>query len=162
MDQIKYAPAAMIWNPVVLDKELLLQEADQEQRKAIASLLSDNGLPVSDLNVSVKLFALTDQKRLIGSAGLELYGAKALLRSMSVIDNSKGRGLGKKICLSVEEMAKKAGIRVLYLVTTTAAGFFEKLGYQPTSREKLPADILSSAQFNGVCPATAIIMKKAL
>lgn len=161
MDVLKYA-ATTAWEAVALSNGLLLQEADQEQRQDIRALLSANGLPVSDLASTVKLFALTDQKQLMGSAGLELYGTNALLRSMSVIEHNKGRGLGKKICLAIEAMAKKAGIGVLYLVTTTAAGFFEKMGYLPVRRENLPADILSSAQFNGICPASATIMQKTL
>lgn len=162
MDETKHAAAAEAWSPVALDNGLLLQEADQEQRQAIISLLSANGLPVSDLDSSVKLFALTDQNQLIGAAGLERYGTNALLRSMSVIEHSKGQGLGRKLCLAVEVKAKQAGIGVLYLLTTTAAGFFEKGGYQPASRENLPVDLLSSAQFKGICPASATLMKKVL
>ena len=144
------------------EEQIVLQEASLAQRKEIFELLSANKLPVNDLVEGVKLYALTHNGSLVGSAGLELYGNKALLRSVSVADGGKGMGLGKLISKEIETIARKAGVEELFLVTTTAEGFFGKLGYRSIQRDEVPQAVLVSGQFNGICPSSAAIMKKAI
>ena len=145
-----------------LTTKAVLQEATPAQRKEITALLNSNNLPASDLTETVKLYALTYQDKVAGSAGLELYGNKALLRSVSVDDTLKGNGWGKLICHEIENIARKEGVSALYLITTTAESFFGKLGYRSISRNEVPGPLLVSAQFNGICPASAAIMIKIL
>ncbi len=152
----------LVFQPRRLESGLQLQQADPDQRQAIVDLLNNNGLPVSDIDASVLLFALINNKRVVGAAGLEIHGSKGLLRSVCLEDSSKGRGWGMQLCREMEHLARHAGIDELYLVTTSAAPFFEKLGYSNISRQSVPAAVLSSAQFNGICPASATIMAKHL
>lgn len=144
------------------ENSLQLQEASQAQRKSILALLKANKLPVTDITEKVKLYALTRNGQVLGSAGLEIWGTKALLRSVSVADEGKGKGWGKFITLEIEEFARIEGIDELLLVTTTAEGFFRKLGYSSIHRQEVPEAVTSSAQFSGICPASAAIMKKTL
>lgn len=145
-----------------LQNDAVLQEATPAQRKEITGLLNSNKLPASDLAETVKLYALTYQDKVVGSAGLELYGNNGLLRSVSVDETFKGKGWGKFISHEAENIARKKGITALYLVTTTAESFFGKLGYRSISRNEVPGPLLVSAQFNGICPTTAAIMLKVL
>ncbi|WP_224999933.1 arsenic resistance N-acetyltransferase ArsN2 [Cesiribacter sp. SM1] len=142
------------------EHELLLREATPGQRQEIAALLSTNKLPVNDLTEAVTLYALMYNGNLAGSAGLEIYGTQALLRSVSVADSGKGRGWGKFISHEIEKLAQQQGIEELYLVTTTAEGFFQKLGYRKVERSNVAEAVLVSGQFNGICPASAAIMVK--
>lgn len=141
---------------------LHLQEASLLQRPAIIELLLANKLPVHDLTEAVKLYGLYLEGELAGSAGLEIWGDKALLRSVCVADRAKGKGLGKYINQQIENLARSAGIGALYLVTTTAEGFFEKEGYRKIAREEVPQTVRQSGQFNGICPSSAAVMMKKL
>jgi N-acetylglutamate synthase-like GNAT family acetyltransferase len=142
------------------ENKLLLGEATPDQREEIAALLSANKLPVNDLTAGAKLYALMHNGSLVGSAGLEVYGNAALLRSVSVADSGKGRGWGKFISHEIEKLAQQQGINEFFLVTTTAEGFFQKLGYWKVERKEVPEALLVSGQFNGICPASATIMAK--
>ena len=86
----------------------------------------------------------------------------ALVRSIAVSDSSKGRGLGKEIISSLEKIARDKKITSLYLLTTTAAEFFHKLGYSQLKREQAPAEIKNSTEFRDVCPSSATLMHKEL
>src|SRR5262245_15087052 len=66
--------------------------------------------------------------------GIELLGASALLRSLVVRPDLRSTGLGKALVARAEAHARAHGVRALYLLTTTAAGFFERRGYVPASR----------------------------
>lgn len=144
------------------NKTLLIREAGASDRQAIAALLMANHLPVDDLTDGIKLYALLHEGQLAGSAGLEIYGSTALLRSVSVADGGKGRGWGTFISQEIEKLALRQGIQALYLVTTTAEAFFRKLGYRTIERSAVPEAVLVSGQFNGICPASAAIMVKQL
>jgi amino-acid N-acetyltransferase len=50
----------------------------------------------------------------------------------------------------------------LYLLTTTAEGYFPKLGFERISRGDVPASIQASVEFTSACPASAIVMCKRL
>jgi len=48
------------------------------------------------------------------------------------------------------------------LLTTTAADFFPKFGFEPIARADVPASVQSSIEFTSACPATATVMRKTL
>lgn len=63
-----------------------------------------------------------------GVVGLEVYGKVALLRSLAVSATSRGNGYGKDLVARAERYAQSLGVTEIYLLTTTAATFFEQLG----------------------------------
>lgn len=120
-------------------------------------------LPSEDLaNPHVQLFGLNDEAGLKGIGGLETYGEHALIRSVAVNEDFKGQGLGKLICDELEQIAAKSGVKSLYLLTTTAASFFEHRGYSVISREQFPDVLKSTGQFSNLCPVSAICMMKTI
>ncbi|MNR54976.1 acetyltransferase [compost metagenome] len=86
----------------------------------------------------------------------------ALLRSLAVAPEARGSGLGQALVRFAEREAAARHIGRLYLLTNTAAPFFAKLGYQATARETAPPAIRRSAQFSGLCPASASFLSKRL
>ena len=54
-----------------------------------------------------------------------------------------------------ESEARARGITALYLLTTTAAGFFERLGYKPHNRTTVSPSIAATAEFSSLCLDTA-------
>jgi amino-acid N-acetyltransferase len=97
-----------------------------------------------------------------GLVGLELYGADALLRSLAVAENARGKGLGSTLIDHAEQYAASKGVRSLYLLTTTAEGFFKRLGYERIERSNAPSSIGRTREFAGLCPASSALMLKSL
>jgi amino-acid N-acetyltransferase len=141
---------------------LQLQQSRPAQRQEILALLTANQLPVADITEAVTLYVLTKGGSMVGTAGLEKYGTAALLRSVSIVDEGKGRGWGSELVQLLEEDALREGIREFYLLTTTAEGFFSKRGYRRIQRQEVPDAVAASGQFKGICPASAPIMRKRL
>jgi amino-acid N-acetyltransferase len=70
--------------------------------------------------------------------------------------------LGVSLVSGAETWAAGQGVKILYLLTTTAAGFFARLGYVAAPRSAAPAAIAATAQFAGLCPASSTFMCKVL
>lgn len=99
---------------------------------------------------------------LAGAAGLEVLGEAGLLRSVAVDEGHRGLGLGKRLVEAMEDHAREAGVRELYLLTLTAEDFFAGLGYRKIPREQAPAGIAGTTQFSELCPASSCFMLKVI
>lgn len=95
---------------------------------------------------------------IVACAALEIDGADALLRSVAVTAELRGAGLGRQIVDRAEAEARDLGVRTLYLLTTTAERFFDKLGYHTMDRAKVPEVVRGSAEFSACSSAGAIAM----
>lgn len=95
---------------------------------------------------------------LAGVAGLEVYGGAGLLRSVAVAPEHRGTGLGGLLVRDRLEWAVKRRLRAIYLLTTTAADFFECMGFWPVERDSVPESIRTSEQYRSACPASATVM----
>jgi SAM-dependent methyltransferase len=126
----------------------------------VVQLLQTENLPTDDLSPELSGFVLARvQGTLVGVAGLELYGPDALLRSVVVSQAYRGSGLARRLTSELQKLARQQGVQNLYLITTTADGYFAKQGYQPVGRDQVPAAIRATAQFSGLCPASAVVMR---
>lgn len=122
--------------------------------------LSDAGLPTDDVEESGRVFfrAMAANGDTIGFSGIERCGEDVLLRSLVVLPEHRGRTVG---VLITEETLNAAGTySSAFLATTTAARFFERLGFVPVERAAVPRAILSTRQLSGICPSTATIMQR--
>jgi amino-acid N-acetyltransferase len=130
----------------------------------LTTLLAGCDLPTSDLvaNALVRLYGGRIDGELVGVVGFEPFGQVALLRSLAVAPSQRGKGLGQALVASAEAHATAQGIDSLYLLTTTAAAFFARLGYTTVERALAPAAIRATRQFAGLCPAAATLMCKRL
>lgn len=130
----------------------------------IAKLLAACELPVADVAPGAHLafFGIHQGASLVAVVGLETCPPAALLRSLAVATDARGQGLGKKLVAFAERQAREAGVKRLYLLTTTAADFFSKLGYAAADRADAPPAIRETAEFAGLCPATSAFMVKNL
>lgn len=131
----------------------------------IRDLLHASDLPTDDLSAKLLAHFRTARAKgqLVGCVGLEpLDGRIALLRSLAVKADHRDLGVASRLCEDIEEHARGAGIVTLYLLTTTASGYFTTRGYSPIDRDALPASVRATAEFRQLCPATAVAMKKDL
>jgi amino-acid N-acetyltransferase len=127
---------------------------------AIFDLLDRSKLPRDGLgdHIATTLVA-RDGRHLVGTAALELYGASALLRSVAVAAEQRGRGLGQALTSAALDLARRRGVRTVYLLTETAADFFPKFGFRPIPRSEVDQAVLRSTEFTTACPASALVMK---
>ena len=99
-------------------------------------------------------------EKLIGVVAVELYGEYGLLRSLAVNDEFRGLSIGKKLVAEAENWSINNGLKQLFLLTTTAADFFPKLGWEITERSAVPESVAASTEFASVCPSSAVCMFK--
>lgn len=140
---------------------ITLQQADGADIKRIESLLDANGLPSQDIGAPEPRFFLAyANTECIGAGGIEIHGSDGLLRSVVILEANRGQGYGAALCDSLEEYAGTNGVETLYLLTTTAAPFFRRCGYETVAREDVPRPIQDTTEFTDLCPASATCMVK--
>ena len=143
----------------------VIEAARPADRKAVFSLLEDAGLTRAGIAPGLPHFFVARSRDplfpVAGVVGLEFYGEYALLRSLAVAREYRGRGLGRRLTARALEAAAGRGVREVYLLTVTAQGFFERLGFTAVAREDVPAPLRQSLEFREVCPASAAVMKQA-
>lgn len=130
----------------------------------VEALLIEAQLPVGDLASSrnLKLLGMRNGDRLVGVVGVEIYGRVGLLRSLAVEPTQRNSGFGSSLVSNAETFAAEQGVATLYLLTTTAAQFFARRGYEAVPRSEAPAAIAATAQFSDLCPASSTFMRKVL
>lgn len=140
------------------------QPAAPSDFDAIVRLLSQAALPHDDLTPEHlrHFLVLRDGDGIAGVVGMEVAGDAGLLRSLAVPEARRGGGLASRLVDALEERARSAGIRTLYLLTTTAENFFARRGYARTDRAQVPDAIAATKEFQSICPASAACMARAL
>jgi amino-acid N-acetyltransferase len=134
--------------------------ANATDLQAIRELLTTCRLPADDLQLYLHDFLVAKNgKSLIGCVGVERFEKVALLRSLAVQQEFRGNGIARELCSRLEQQI--SGMDV-YLLTTTAADFFVKIGYCRINREEAPLVITRNKQFTSLCPSTAALMRKNL
>ncbi|MBY5589693.1 GNAT family N-acetyltransferase [Rhizobium leguminosarum] len=125
--------------------------------------LAGAGLPVDDLTDDGRSFyRFSRGGQTVGFGGLELRGETALLRSIVVLSDQQGFGFGHAITLGLLDQAQREGATAAYLLTETAAPFFQSLGFRPIARDEAPTEILTTRQAASLCPASAALMVRSL
>ncbi|HET7198094.1 MAG TPA: arsenic resistance N-acetyltransferase ArsN2 [Burkholderiales bacterium] len=129
---------------------------------AVRRLLAGAKLPAADLTAShfEHFFGCGAEDAPRGVVGLELHGSDALLRSLAVEPAARGRGCATALVAQAEQHARLKGVGRLYLLTTTAADFFARLGYKKTERREAPEAIRATSEFSTLCPASSVLMMK--
>ena len=142
-------------------EEIQYTFGDSIEEESIRELLKGCGLPYEDIAKHLNHFILAkDGNHLIGTIGLEIFGKDGLLRSLAVGNFYRSRGIAKALYDRILGYAHLQGITTLYLLTTSAIGFFSKLGFTKGERDNVPESIRMTKEFQGLCPSTAICMTK--
>lgn len=98
----------------------------------------------------------------IGAEGIEVYGEAGLLRSAVVDPSWRGRGVGDALTQDRLAWAASRGLREVWLLTTTAADYFPRFGFERAQRDAAPVLLQRSREFADACPASAIVMRRPL
>lgn len=141
-----------------------IQPAKPGDLSTVQALLALEQLPASDLDEQAlqRFLIWRDDTGVHGCVGLELYGDVALLRSLAVARDARGRGAGAALARAAEALAADNGANIVYLLTTSAERFFLARGYRKVARDEAPPAIRGTTQFSALCPSTAALMAKSL
>ncbi|GEO82555.1 hypothetical protein ROR02_26860 [Pararhodospirillum oryzae] len=131
---------------------------------ALRAALESESLPVDDLGDEGRVFFVfhDDQGALMGFGGLEQHGALALMRSVVVVPERRGQGLGTALLSALLDHARALGCRDAYLLTTTAVALGRRCGFRFLPRDEAPGVIRASRQMASLCPASAVLMTRSL
>ncbi|AEQ52775.1 arsenic resistance N-acetyltransferase ArsN2 [Pelagibacterium halotolerans] len=144
--------------PFLKDSPVAPDDAD------LSGALAAEGLPVDDLTEAGRTFFAFSalDGATVGYGGLEPLGEHVLLRSMAVLPAFRGKGLGRNIVPLLLYRAYRQGAHTAWLLTDTAAPFFEKLGFEVVDRQAAPAAVLATKQAASLCPASAPLLSRSI
>jgi amino-acid N-acetyltransferase len=129
----------------------------------VLALLALHQLPLEGLEEHLAtLLVARHGPQIVGSAALEVYADGALLRSVAVSPDVQGHGVGRLLTEAALSLGVVVGTRAIYLLTTTAEGYFPRLGFERTDRDAVPESVKASVEFRSACPASAVVMRKVL
>ena len=138
----------------------LIRQALPSDWDAIATLLTSAQLPLDGAEQLAPHFVVADAAgQLMGCAVVERFGTAGLLRSVAVSATRRSRGVGHALVSDLITSARASGLDALYLLTTTAAGYFARLGFEVIERRAVPNALLASVEFRSACPASATVMR---
>jgi amino-acid N-acetyltransferase len=144
---------------------LLMQtkRAEAGDRPAVRGLLTEAGLPLDGADEAFATGVVANVgDRLVGCAAIEPYDGAALLRSVAVVPDQRGTGVGRSLVHALEDLARDHGATSLILLTDTAEPWFTRLGYTAIDRSAVPADVAHSIEFVTACSTSAVAMRRTL
>ena len=112
---------------------LVFRHASTTDDPALRALLQSAKLPFEDVASERQDFIVAlGQGRVVGCVALERFEGVALLRSLAVAESLRGSGVGRELHDCALARARELGLSRLFLLTTTAAPFFERCVFQPS------------------------------
>jgi len=134
------------------------------ERDGVTAALKRAGLPAEGVEAPGRLFWRFEADDLtpVGFGGLEIHGEDALLRAVLTLPPLRRRGIARAIVAALEAEARIAGCRAIWLVTTSAAPLFARLGYGKRDPATVPQPIRETPPFAALGLDSAAIMMKAL
>ena len=135
-----------------------------EDENAVLALVAKCGLPTGDLSREKLRHFVVARKgdAVIGAVGLEVFSPHALLRSLVVAEDFRGKGIARRLIGAIERHGRNVGVNSIYLLTLTATGLFGKCAYRQANRATAPEDLQATDEFNTVCPESATCLHKAI
>ena len=137
-----------------------VRPAIRADEKPTRSLLRSSEFPDEDVRHHVSHFVVASREgRIADTIGLEVLGASGLPRSLATSVPSRRAELATRLVASGVGRARELGVPELWLLTTTAGGFFAKPGFRTVSGDLAPPEIQSTREFRALCPASAMLMR---
>lgn len=139
----------------------IIERARHGDLDEISGLLVTSNLPLDGLRDHLETTLVArDGGRIVGSAALERYANGALLRSVAVLPDCRGRHYGRDLTEAAIRLAQDCQTPAMYLLTTTAEDYFGRFGFERISRDDVPATVHASIEFTSACPSSATVMRK--
>lgn len=110
--------------------------------EALTPRLRDAGLMWQDIEPGRSTFFVADG----GCVGVEVAGRAALLRSLLVEEARRGKGIARALVAAAESFARSCGATRMFLFSTEAGAYFERLGYVRVAVEETIDSLPTSPQ----------------
>ncbi|HUA81751.1 MAG TPA: GNAT family N-acetyltransferase [Dyella sp.] len=124
-----------------------IKRATQIDQRDVHALLDSCGLSTHDIFSSNALYwTARSEALLVGFCGMELAENTALLRSVSVRNEHRGRGLARRLIEAVMAEANARSIGRIYLFSKDTGGFFEALGWREVPVEEASKTMQAAPQ----------------
>lgn len=131
--------------------------------EAIRALLDAADLPTSDVTSDLGPFVIAEaNETIVGCAGIQRLDGVGLLRSVATRRDLRALGLGTHLCTAIVEIARGEGLGELFLLTTSAPTFFQRLGFSPVARTAVPIGVQMTGEFRELCPESSTVMSRVL
>jgi amino-acid N-acetyltransferase len=138
-----------------------LERARPDDIPAVEHLLAASGLPLDGAAEAFRAGLLAwNGEALVAVAAIEPYGSAGLLRSVAVVPELRGTGVGAAMVGATEQLAAELGIAELYVLTDMAEAWFARRGYEVVARASVPDDVRTSVEFTTACSDSAVAMRK--
>lgn len=142
---------------------ITLRQAGPSDWPAVEALLLANRLPTEGAREHLATYLLAvSNGEVVGSAGAEVYGSIALLRSVAIEPVLQKQGIGRRLVERLIQEARSRDISSLHLLTVSAPEYFAQYGFRRGKIEDAPSGLKASAEFQGACPACAAFMSLTL
>src|SRR5688500_14903195 len=140
-----------------------VRRAAPDDWSRVSALLTAAALPLDGASDRIGDFVVAERgDAVVGCAAVERYGSAGLLRSVAVAAAERGHGTGAALVHRCLDNASHSGVRTVVLLTTTAEQYFPRFGFAVIGREAVRDAVRASAEFQGACPASAIVMRALL
>lgn len=83
----------------------------------------------------------------VGTVSWEPLGNAAHLRGITVAEQERGHGTGSELVARALDELLQHGVEWVYLLTPGAEKLFERLGFWHVTRDRVPEEVLETAQF---------------
>lgn len=134
--------------------------AGPEDLGAIKTLLAICLLPTQELRSgSLRFFVAESERGIIGVAGVDDCGnGIAFLRSVAVMPGYRKQQIGRRLVSRVIVDAEELGIGELYLLTESAADYFQGFGFSGVSRDSAPPELRNAPLYGRLCTGSARLL----
>lgn len=140
-----------------------IRDAGLNEAEAVARLLEAGGLPVPDQrDRPVSFLVLSDPDGTpIGCVGEEDHGTEALLRSLSIAREERGRGHALALIDRMLARLRHRGVQRVWLFTVGKDALFARRGFRVDSRENMPATVRRTREFElHACDSARVMVRE--
>ena len=141
---------------------MIFRSAEERDRLGVTELLARCGLVSLDAAAqfgSQYVLAVLPNDVPVAVAGIEVHENTALLRSVAVAVEFRGRGLGRRLTEDRLAWAAEKAVNTVFLLTTDAAPYWRRFGFEEIPRHEAPTAIRRSHEWTTACPSSALAMR---
>jgi ribonucleotide monophosphatase NagD (HAD superfamily) len=138
--------------------------AKPEDAPAIRALLEEAGLSAAGVEARIPETIISsegEETEIDATACLDSAEGYGILRSVAVRKSMQGNGLGMLAVAAAVTSDQANAPRTVYVLTESAAEFFNRLGFRKVDRSELPEPVRATAQAEK-CTDTATAMVRQL
>jgi 4-nitrophenyl phosphatase len=140
----------------------VVRHAREQDLSAIRGLLGDAGFDAAGAaeRLSSTLVAESEEGHVVGTIAWDLVDAAAHLRGITVAPSERGFGSGAQLVSRALQELAVAGVEWAYVLTPGADALFESLGFWTVHRERVPEEILATAQYGGPASGGTALVRR--